>query len=160
MYKKTNKTHTVQEIVTLLEKYCVYQDRCHQEIEKKISIYTNVQDVKDSVIMHLIEHNYLNEERFAKNYVRGKFNQNHWGRNKIKLYLQSKNISTYNIATGLKEIEADIYLAALEKEMIKKEKFVKENNPFLKKKKVVSYLINKGFEFENINPMYKKLFNF
>lgn len=155
-----NKSYTVDEIKLLLEKYCIYQDRCHFDVEKKMNDYTNVLEVKEHVLLHLIEHNFLNEERFAKSFVRGKFNQKKWGRNKIKFQLNSKNISKYNIDLALKEIDNDKYLVVLEEQLEKKHHFVKENNPFLKKKKVINYLVNKGFEFELINSTYNKLFNF
>ena len=155
---KSSKSYTVDEIKLLLERFCIYQDRCHQEVEKKIISYTVVTEVKELVLLHLLEHDYLNEERFAKSFVRGKFNQKHWGRNKIKQQLKFKNISDYSIKIGFKEIDFDIYLEVLKKELIKKENLVKETNLFLKKKKVVTYLMNKGFEYNLIIELYKEFF--
>ena len=36
------------------------------------------------------QHNYLNEERFAKTFVRGKFRIKKWGRRRLTLELRKK----------------------------------------------------------------------
>ena len=75
-----------------LQRYCAYQDRCHQEVRSKLldlGIYGH--DLEE-VIVALIEDNFLNEERFARSFTRGKLRIKHWGRNKILQELKKKNI--------------------------------------------------------------------
>ena len=67
------KTYSVDEALKKLENYCAYQDRCHQEVEQKLFDMGMISQAKEKIILHLIEQTYLNEERFAKAYVRGKF---------------------------------------------------------------------------------------
>ena len=68
----------------------------------------------DTIIGHLIEHNYLNETRFAQSFSRGKFRIKKWGREKILRELKLRQISPYNIKLALKEIPEDEYQRTLE----------------------------------------------
>ncbi|MDO9261170.1 MAG: regulatory protein RecX [Flavobacteriaceae bacterium] len=148
------KQHTLEEIQLLMEHYCAYQDRCHQEVEQKLLDYQVYNNDKEQIIVHLITHNFLNEERFAKSFVRGKFNIKHWGRNKIKLALKQRNISTFLIDVGLKEIDENDYLTILSKEMDKKLNSITEKDPWKRKKKIVDYLMQKGYEYSLIEQVW------
>lgn len=150
---KRNKTYTVDEATKVLEKYCAYQERCHQEVENKLYDLKMISEAKEQIILHLLQHNFLNEERFAKAFVRGKFSIKKWGRNKIIKELKSKQISAYNIKTALKEIDEEIYLEALHKVAEKKLALIKEANIYKKRNKLSNFLISKGFES---NLVYKK----
>ena len=68
----------------------------------------------DNIIVHLIQHNYLNEQRFAKAFTRGKFRIKKWGKNRIIRELKFRQISDYAIKSGLKEIKLDVYHKTLQ----------------------------------------------
>ena len=102
---------TVQETQQKMEHYCAYQERCHQEVEKKLNSLGVIQIAQEEIIGHLIQNNYLNETRFAKSFARGKFRAKKWGKNRILRELKMRNISEYNIKKGLEEIPEEEYLA-------------------------------------------------
>lgn len=154
---KNQKSYTVEEVLFLMERYCAYQERCHKEIEQKLSDYGMIPAAQEKIILHLLSNNFLNEERFAKSFVRGKFTIKHWGRIKIKSALFQRNISEYNINAGLKEIDEDIYLIVLLKEMDKKIELIKEKDVWKRKKKVTDYLLQKGFEYPLIDLAWKQM---
>ena len=101
---KLKKSFTVDEIKRKLENYCVYQDRCHKEIEQKMREYNLIPEAKEMLLLSLMKDNFLNEERFAKSYARGKFRIKSWGKQRIIRELKFRDISAYNIKTALKEI--------------------------------------------------------
>ncbi|HAI16607.1 MAG TPA: recombinase RecX, partial [Xanthomarina gelatinilytica] len=70
---KLVKTYTVEEAKRTLENYCAYQERCHKEVAQKLRDMRMIPEAIDVIIVHLLEHDFLNETRFAKSYVRGKF---------------------------------------------------------------------------------------
>jgi len=74
------------------EHYCAYQERSQQEVRDKLYEWELKPAEVEDIISRLIENNYLNEERFAKAYVQGKFNQKGWGRIKIKQGLKLKRV--------------------------------------------------------------------
>ena len=79
----SKKSYTVDEALSKLQKYCSYQDRCHKEVEQKLKELRMIPEAADQIIMTLIDGNYLNEERFALAFVRGKFKIKKWGRHRL-----------------------------------------------------------------------------
>ena len=63
---QNKKSFTVDELQSKMEQYCVYQDRCHQEIERKMKEYQMIPEAKEKILLHLMRHDFLNEERFSK----------------------------------------------------------------------------------------------
>ena len=156
MYKKPTST-TVSEALHKLEHYCAYQDRCHKEVEEKLSTFNLIPEAKEKIILHLIEHNYLNEERFAKSFARGKFKYKNWGKSRIIRELKLRGISEFNIKTALKEIPEDEYIEKLNQISRKKLDTITESNIFKKKKKLADYLLYRGWEshlvYEKVNEL-------
>jgi len=145
-----SKSYTVQEATKLLEHFCAYQERCHKEVENKLREMNMISEAQNHILLHLMDNNFLNEERFSKAFVRGKFKINKWGKIKITNELKFKNISTYNIKSALKEINPEDYYQTLLNLAKKKLPLIKEKNTFKKQSKLTNYLASKGFEFELI----------
>jgi regulatory protein len=153
---KSRKTYTVAEAKHALEHYCAYQERCHKEVESKLYDMHMIKEAKELIILHLLKENYLNEERFAKSFVRGKFLIKHYGRVRITNELKQRNITSTLIKEALKEINEDDYLETLKNLIAKKLESVKEKNSFKKKQKIIDYLLRKGFEYDLIKTYLPK----
>lgn len=136
--------------------YCVYQDRSHWEVEQKLKEESGIsKEEQGEIIVWLIQNNFLNEERFARAYVRGKFNQKQWGRNKIISGLKQKRIPEKLIDQVLNEIDEDIYLSVLERIADKKWNSLAEESLVIKKKKLISFLAQKGYESSLLYELIK-----
>lgn len=157
--KSSKKTYTVEEAKRALENYCVYQDRCHKEVEAKLSKLGMVKEACEVVILHLMEHNFLNEERFAKSFARGKFRIKKYGKIRIIQELKFRNISAYNIKTALKEINEEDYLFTLESLLTKKWNGITETNIYKKEKKTADFALRKGYESNLIYQILQQLKN-
>lgn len=144
MHKKD--VFTIDEAKKKLEYYCAYQERCHQEVIKKLREMNMIPQVIDTIIGHLIEHNYLNETRFAKAYTRGKFTQKKWGKKRIIRELKMRNISAFNITIALREIEDEDYLKTLQELTVKFWNAHMEKDKVIQNKKVVDALVYRGWE--------------
>ncbi|WP_412987147.1 regulatory protein RecX [Pontimicrobium sp. IMCC45349] len=142
----TQKTYTVDEALSKLQKYCAYQERCHQEVHQKLKEMKMIPEAIDYIIVELIQHNFLNEERFTKSYIRGKFRIKKWGKHRLILELKKKNISKNNINQGLREINEDEYIETFNELAEKKASSILETNKLKKKKKLVDYLLYRGWE--------------
>ncbi|MDP3313621.1 regulatory protein RecX [Lutibacter sp.] len=154
---KNQKSYTVEEATKVLEGYCAYQERCHKEVEQKLYDLNMIAEAKEIIILHLLKHNFLNEERFAKAFARGKFSIKNWGKIKITNELQFKNISSYNIKSALNEIDEVAYINTLEKIALKKFNQLKEPDSYKKKAKLTNFLISKGYEQQHIYEVTKTL---
>lgn len=151
------KSFTVDEAKRKLEFYCSYQERCHYEVVEKLRGMNMIPQVVDAIVVHLIENNFLNEERFAQSFARGKHNIKKWGKIRIVNELKFRNISKYNIEKALKEIPQETYLNTFHQTADKQWDTIRETNLQKKKKKFCDYLLRKGFEnhliFEKLNDL-------
>lgn len=151
-----SKSFTVDEIRDKLAKYCAYQDRCHWEVEKKLNEFRLIDEAREEIIIYLVQNKFLNEERFTKSFVRGKFNQKKWGRNKIRIELKKRQIPTKLIQEAMTEIEDDLYMDTLNDLLHKKRESLKsERESWKKKAKIYNYLLQKGYESELIREMMR-----
>ncbi|KGO96127.1 regulatory protein RecX [Flavobacterium enshiense] len=157
MKNNTLKTYTVEEAKRKLEFYCSYQDRCHYEVVEKLKSLNMIPQAIDAIAVHLIENNFLNEERFALSFARGKHNIKNWGKVRIVNELKFRQISKYNIERALKEIPTEEYLKNFHELAERQWESIKERNPQKKKKKFCDYFLRKGFEsnliLEKINDL-------
>lgn len=148
-----HKSYTFLEIKQKMVNYCVYQDRCHQEVEQKMRDYLIIPEAKEEILLYLMKENYLNEERFTRSYIRGKFYMKSWGRNKIKNHLKFKGISEKLINNCFDEIDAQDYEKTLAK--IYFDYYVKQGamKDYQKKSKTIKFLLGRGFEYSAITNM-------
>ena len=150
-----NGDFTIKEVETKLQYYCSYQDRCHKEVHQKLKTFNIIPEDIDQIISNLISENFLNETRFCESFVRGKFKIKNWGKIRIINELKKRNISTYNINQGLKEIDELEYLNKFEEIFNKKLSSLEKLTSLEKKKKILSYLLYRGWESSLI---YKKIY--
>ena len=149
-----NKDLTTKQIESKLQYYCSYQDRCHKEVIEKLKTFNIKSNESNEIISNLIKDNYLNESRFSENFVRGKFKIKNWGKVRIVRELKQKNISRYNINLGLKEIDSQEYQNKLDEIFKNKLSSLDNLNKTIKKRKIISYLLYRGWES---NLIYSKI---
>jgi regulatory protein len=137
-----------------MEYYCAYQERCYKEVEEKLYSYAVTVSEKEAILTHLIEQNFVNEERFAQSFVRGKHNYKLWGKNRIINELKYRNISSRIIEIALKELPETTYFSNFHALAEKNWENSTERKGPKKNKKFVDFLLRKGYETALI---YEKL---
>ncbi|RKR15058.1 regulatory protein [Maribacter vaceletii] len=152
-----SKFYSVQEAKKKLESYCAYQDRSHKEVTDKLKEMRMIPEAIDQIVGNLLDDNFLNEERFAKSFARGKFNIKKWGKIRIVRELKLRQISKYNITIALKEIEEPIYLETLDILAKKRLSQIRETNIQKRKKKLADYLLYRGWESHLVYEKLKEL---
>lgn len=160
MQYKKNKRLTKNHALVKLQRYCAYQDRCHQEVRNKlIELGVYGMDLEE-VITELIKDNFLNEERFAQSYARGKFYFKKWGRIKITRELQLRKITGYLLKKAMQEIDEQDYLKTIDELIEKKnEDYQSIFSSFERNQKIAKYLANKGFEVSLVWERIKLFIN-
>ncbi|THF48237.1 RecX family transcriptional regulator [Flavobacterium supellecticarium] len=148
---------SIDDATKKLEYYCSYQERCHAEVVQKLQQMHMIPQAIDSIVVHLIENNFLNEERFARSFARGKHRIKKWGKLRIVNELKFRGISKYNIDSALKEFTTEEYLETFHTLADTTWNSIKESNLLKKKKKFCDFLIRKGYEsnliFEKCNDL-------
>ncbi|MDA9276099.1 RecX family transcriptional regulator [Flavobacteriaceae bacterium] len=132
-----------------IEHYCAYQERCHLEVTNKLNKLGVFGDELHEYICYLIDEKFLSETRFCEAYVRGKFNNNNWGKVKLSRELKLRNISDWNISNALNQIKSEDYNKKLKK-LCKKLVEISDKPEFELRNKVVKNLSYKGWEIDLI----------
>ncbi len=156
---KRQTSYSLQEAQQVLEHFCAYQERTHQEVQHKLRAMGMIPEAQERIILHLLQHNFLNEERYAKAFSGGKFRIKKWGKVKIEQALRQKGVSAANRQLALQEIEDDAYHKALEEvaiKWLKSKRLVPEPTttlkahileiPYTTRQKLIRYLQQKGYE--------------
>ncbi|WPU96160.1 RecX family transcriptional regulator [Mucilaginibacter sabulilitoris] len=152
---KTIKITDPKIALTKAEHYCAYQERSQQEVRDKLYEWGLWPDAVEQIISQLIEGNFLNEDRFAKAYTKGKFSQKAWGRIKIKQGLKFKRVPDVLIKKALQTIDADDYLVALTRILEKKAATLSEKNALKRRYKLQQYAMGRGYEADLIADVLK-----
>lgn len=151
---------TKEEALNKMQRYCAYQDRCHQEVRSKLLSLKIYGDWLEEVMSDLIKEGYLNEERFARSFARGKYRIKGWGKSRILRELKARQISDYCIRKALSEIDEEGgYKERLRQHL---EKYInlrkdKYTLPVLRKK-AYAHGINKGYESPLVQSVIAELF--
>src|SRR5690606_13214856 len=140
------KPYTVKEATLKLMQFCAYRDRSQKEVEEKLKEMRMIPAAREQIIIKLMQENFLNEERFARSFVRDKFRIKKWGRIKIKQELKAREISTPLIKMAFTEIQEEDYINTLRELAEKKTVLIKEKDPYKKRNKLCNDLIQKGYE--------------
>ena len=151
---------STENIYKKISLYCSYQERSHKEVLLKISKSNISKNETDKIVAKLITENFLNETRYAIAYARGKFRIKNWGKIKIINKLKQQNISPWNINKAIDEIDKDEYSKSFNfifNKLNLKYNYLKNIN---RKKKILSILYSKGWEYEliidSLNTKFKK----
>jgi regulatory protein len=148
---------TKEQALQKLRQYCAYQERSHHEVRQKLWDLGVRKAEHDEIISTLIEQDYLNEERFARQFAGGKFRMKDWGRKKIYHALKEKQVSEYSIKIAMKEIDEEVYRHNLQKLAEKKYTSLKGEQELVRKKKTMDYLFQKGYESELVSQALRQL---
>ena len=137
---------TPDQVLDKMAKYCAYQERCVKDVRDKLKTFDLPQKEKDKIIDYLVDNRFVNDERFARSFVRGKINQSGWGVNKIRFHLIQKGIDKEIIDEALGQTDEETYRQRLIDILKTKSKTVRAENDFERKRKLAAYAMQKGFE--------------
>jgi regulatory protein len=145
-------------VLNQLARYCAYQERCISEIKQKMKDLLVGESDHPTYLAWLAENNYLNEARFVELYVRSKFNQKHWGRNKIMFELKKRGIPDSILNNAWNDIDEADYIGQLTKILLKKKAELKTGTSQQKYQKCYAFALSKGYESSLIVAHLKGLF--
>ncbi len=157
MPQKSDKPLTSDQVLDKMAKYCAYQERCVKDVRDKLKTYDILQEERDKILDYLLDNRFVNDERFAQSFVRGKVNQSGWGVNKIRFHLISKGIDKDTIDEALGQTDEEVYRQKLIDILKVKSKTVKAASDFEKKRKLATYAMQKGFEGGLVWEVVKEL---
>ena len=157
MQKAPAKLLTPDQVLDKMAKYCAYQERCVKDVRDKLKTFDIPEEEKTKILDYLLDNRFVNDERFAKSFVRGKVNQSGWGMNKIRFHLIQKGIDKELIDNALGQTDEEVYRQRLIDILKTKSKVIKADSDFEKKRKLAAYAMQKGFESNLVWEVLKDL---
>jgi len=137
--------------------YCAYQERCSQDVGNKLTQW-RVSSSRIRKIMHTLKsEGFLDEERYARIFVRSKFHINKWGRMKIRHELRNRSIPEHLVSKAMEEIREDDYLRTIRELALKKMSEIKNGKQLNIREKITTFVAGKGFEFDLISKVLTEL---
>lgn len=147
----------MKQVLDKMAKYCAYQERCVKDVTDKLRSFDIPQEAKNEILAYLLDNRFVDDERFAKAFVKGKINQSGWGLNKIRFHLIQKGIDKDIIDEALAGTDEETYRQRLIEILKIKAKTVKAENDLDKKRKLAAYAMQKGFEGGLVWEVLKEL---
>ena len=136
---------------------CSRGETCTFDIQAKLKVWGLMDEDAKAVINQLTKEKYLDDERFARAYVKDKFRFNHWGRQKIAYMLNAKKIGKEIQEVAFEEIEEESYSDKLVKLITDKERTIKSKDQYDKRNKLMRFAMGRGFESNKIFAAFKEL---
>lgn len=136
---------------------CSRSEKCTSEIQEKLRLFGLSAEESEPVMKKLADEKYIDDERFARAFVKDKFRFNHWGKQKIEYMLRAKKISQEILELAFEEIEDEGYAEELLKLLTDKAKTVKGKDQYDKRNKLMRFAMGRGFESGKIYAALKEL---
>jgi len=124
--------------------------RMKSQVRKKLVEKGIDGEKAEKLIQEMIVEEYVDEERYARSFCRGKFRIKKWGKSRIQRELKMRQVPEKTIKLALTEIDPFEYYDVLLNEVEKKLESTKELDLFKKKYKISQYLMSRGFEYDLI----------
>ena len=144
-------TEVPADIMAKMERFCAMQERCENDVRRKLTSFHLSDSQKDAIVESLIENRYLDEGRYVELFVRSKV-KSAWGRQKIVAALRAKGIPSGLIEQACSEIQTDDYQEKLLEAIEKWRRSYPDESP--NSPKLIRHLLSKGY---NIDEIFKTL---
>ena len=144
------KEMTEQEAFLQLAALCAQAEHCEQEMRDKLKRWGFDESVQNRIIERLVRERYIDNERYARAFVKDKIRYNKWGRRKVQQALWLKRIDKDIQQRVLDEIDDNEYLSVLRPLLKQKRKTVKAESDYELNRKLVRFALGRGFTFDII----------
>jgi regulatory protein len=144
------RTEALMPVWDRISRFCAYQERCTADIKKKLAEWSLTDSKAETVIERLAREGFLDDRRFARAFVRGKFRLNQWGRKKIVYELRTRQIAEDVIYEAFSEISEDEYSQMIRLLISKKRSQIKKGKAMNLREKIITFVVGKGFEYGKV----------
>lgn len=132
------------------EAYCAAAEHCRYDVQQKLQQWGATAEQIEQILCHLLEHKYIDEQRYCHAFVHDKLLYQGWGRMKMRVHLQAKYLPAAAIKQALEEIEEQTYQEVLQKVITTKKRSLKTSDPQAREK-LIRFCLQRGFTYEEIS---------
>lgn len=144
------KPITEQEALQKLSALCARAEHSSGEMLEKMRRWQLSEDARERVLDRLIDEKFVDDERFARLFVREKIRFDRWGRRKIEQALYQKGVASDISRRVLDEVDDEAYVAELKKLIAAKRRSVQAESDYEMRAKLTKYALGRGFGYNVI----------
>jgi len=148
---------TEQQILSKLTAACSRAEHCKEDMRKRMSRWEIPEDVQEKILEYLVREQYIDEERYARSFIRIKKEYNHWGIKKIEQALYIKRIPKNIYEPILKEFCSNDFHDILKSLLQNKKRSVKASNDYEMRNKLIRFAMQRGFTYDQISEVIDKI---
>ena len=141
---------TEQEAYLQLAALCAQAEHCQQEMRDKMRRWELDETVQNRIVARLVKERYIDDERYARAFVKDKIRYNKWGRRKVQQGLWQKRIDADIQQRVLDEIDEKEYLDVLRPLLKQKRKSIMAESDYELNQKLIRFALGRGFGFDII----------
>lgn len=147
-------------LLSLLERaraYCASSEQCSSAVRQKLRDWGGEATDADTVIARLKEEGYIDDARYARAYCESKMLRSGWGRMKVVYQLRQKHLPREAIEAGMEAVDEEVYMSVLKEAAAKKVATIRDTDPAVRRRKLVSFLAQRGYIIDEINEIIKTI---
>lgn len=150
---------SVERALETLMATCARSERCISDIRRSLYRWRMRAEDYEPIIRRLVEERFVDEERYARLYVRDKANGSGWGKRKIELGLKAKGIPADIIAAALQEMEPDRQAEQLETLLYRRKlrEEGKAKNAYELRTRLFRWAAGRGYDFSEIDDVLGRI---
>ena len=141
---------TEKDAYLTLAALCAQGEHCQYEMTEKMRRWELSDEVQARIMQRLVGERYIDDERYARAFVKDKVRYNKWGRRKVEQALWQKHIDDDIRQRVLDEVDDEEYLNVLRPLLQQKRKTVKAASDYERNQKLMRFALSRGFTFDII----------
>ena len=144
------KPITEQDALQKLSALCARAEHSSGEMLEKMRRWQLSEDARERVLDRLIDEKFVDDERFARLFVREQIRLDRWGRRKIEQALYQKGVASDISRRVLDEVDDEAYVVELKKLIAAKRRSVQAESDYEMRAKLTHYALGPGFPYDVI----------
>ena len=128
-----------------LAQLCARAEHCQHDMVEKMRKWGMSDEAQARVIQRLISERYVDDQRYARAFVKDKIRYSKWGRRKVEQALWMKRIDEDIRQRVLDEVDDREYTAVLMPLLKQKRRSLKADSEYELNQKLVRFALQRGF---------------
>lgn len=151
------KPMTEEAVLKKLTAFCAKAEHCTGEICEKLYRWQVPEEQRERIVSYLIEHRFIDDERYTRAFIADKIRFAKWGKRKIAQALYLKHIPREIIESLLDEVGTDDYEEELLPQLTRKWQTITAQNNYERGLKLIRWAMGRGYEWQTIKACMARM---
>ena len=130
-----------------LSALCASAEHCEYEMTEKMRKCEVEESDCERIMEYLRKAKFVDDERYARAFVKDKIKYNKWGRRKVEQGLWAKHIAEDIRQRVLDEVDESQYKSVLTDLLKSKRRSIKAANDYEMNRKLIKFALSRGFDY-------------